>query len=113
MSEILFQYLVNGITYGAIYALVALGFTVIYRTTDIINFAQGEFVMLGGMFMYTFTEHCSLPVFPSFFLTALCVCILGIITERLFIRPALNSSLISIIIITIGISIVYQSAAML
>jgi len=113
VSEIFFQYIINGLTFGAIYALIALGFTVIYKTTDIINFAQGEFVMLGGMLMYTFAENCSMPILPSFALTAVSVCFIGIITERLFIRPALNASLISVIIITIGISILYQSAAML
>ncbi|HPP88482.1 MAG TPA: branched-chain amino acid ABC transporter permease, partial [bacterium] len=111
--EIFLQYFINGLTYGAIYALIALGFSVIYRTTEIINFAQGEFVMLGGMFMFTFTKICGLNLWLALILTILTVSIIGIIIQQLFIRPAINSPLVSIIIITIGLSIAIQTTAML
>ncbi len=112
MEEIL-QYLINGVTYGSIYALIALGFTVIYKTTDCINFAQGEFIMLGGMFMYTFQENCGISTVSAVFLSIISVSIIGIIIEKIFIRPALKFPPIAIIIITIGLSIVLQTTAML
>jgi branched-chain amino acid transport system permease protein len=64
-TELFVQYLFAGITYGSIYAIVAIGFNIIYNTTGIINFAQGEFVMLGGMIsvsMLPRTCHCLLPL---------------------------------------------------
>ena len=60
MAELL-QFVFSGLTVGAIYALVALGFTLIYKASDIINFAQGEFVMLGGM-MTVFAAKAGLPL---------------------------------------------------
>ncbi len=60
--ELFFQYLVAGVTYGTIYAIVAIGFNIIYNTTGIINFAQGEFVMLGGMTAVTLHAFLPLPV---------------------------------------------------
>ena len=61
-SELFFQYLFAGITYGSIYAIVAIGFNIIYNTTGIINFAQGEFVMLGGMLAISLHTVLPLPL---------------------------------------------------
>ena len=60
MAELL-QFLVSGLTVGAVYALVALGFTIIYNASDVVNFAQGEFVMLGGMITF-FAHAAGLPL---------------------------------------------------
>ena len=60
--ELFLQYIVAGLTYGTIYAIVAIGFNIIYNTTGIINFAQGEFVMLGGMTAFTLKEYMPLPL---------------------------------------------------
>src|SRR5512145_3288319 len=60
--ELFFQYLVAGLTYGTIYAIVGIGFNIIYNTTGIINFAQGEFVMLGGMTAVTLNGLMPLPL---------------------------------------------------
>jgi len=107
------QYLVNGITNGGIYALIALGFTIIYKSTDIINFAQGEFVMLGAVFMSTFYQQAHLNLAVSFGLSVLVVAIIGILMEVLMIRPLQDSDVISPIIATIGASIFLRGAVML
>nr|NIS74484.1 branched-chain amino acid ABC transporter permease [Deltaproteobacteria bacterium] len=77
--ELFFQYIVAGITYGIIYAIVAIGFNIIYNTTGIINFAQGEFVMLGGMIAVTFNSFLGLPL--SIMLAVLITMIVGALIE--------------------------------
>ncbi len=111
MSEFL-QFLISGLTSGAIYALIALGFTIIYNATEVINFAQGEFVMLGAMFMATFMGKLDLPLPISFVLSVCLTAFIGILVERLAIYPARHSSTITLIIITIGVSILLKGIAM-
>ncbi|WP_022854435.1 branched-chain amino acid ABC transporter permease [Thermodesulfatator atlanticus] len=110
MSEAL-QFILSGLTNGAIYALIALGFTIIYNATEVINFAQGEFVMLGAMFMATFCS-LGLPIPLAFCLAVVLTAICGIIVERLAIYPARHASHITLIIITIGVSILIKGIAM-
>jgi len=112
-ADQLLQYLVNGITNGGIYALIALGFTIIYKSTDIINFAQGEFVMLGAVFMSTFYQKAHINLAVSFGLSVLVVGLIGILMEMLMIRPLRDSNLISPIIATIGASIFFRGAVMI
>jgi len=109
LSEFL-QYAFSGITVGSIYAIVAVGFSLIYNTTGIINFAQGEFVMLGGMIAVSLAPHVPLPVavLSAVVLTAA----LGGLLELLFFRPLRAHSLLHMIVITIGLSIVIQEAAL-
>src|SRR5208283_3133810 len=82
--DLLFQYLVAGITYGTIYAIVAIGFNIIYNTTGIINFAQGEFVMLGGMIGVTL--HALLPMPLAIAGAVIATMLVGALIEMLFIR---------------------------
>ncbi len=111
MGEIL-QYLFSGLTSGAIYALIALGFTIIYNATEVINFAQGEFVMLGAMFMATFLGKMGLPLPLAFALSVGLTALVGLLVERLAIYPARHASVITLIIITIGVSILLKGLAM-
>ncbi|MDD4875978.1 MAG: branched-chain amino acid ABC transporter permease [Dehalococcoidales bacterium] len=99
------QYLISGITQGSIYALVALGFTIIYAVTRVINFAQGEFVMLGGMLSFLLISSFGIPLIPSLILAVLFTAIIGAIIYLLAIRTAKKASVVSLIIITIGVSI--------
>jgi branched-chain amino acid transport system permease protein len=108
----LIQYLFTGLTLGSIYALVALGFTMIYNATSIINLAQGEFVMLGGLIMVFFTMVLKIPLALGFLLTILGVTLIGALFERLCIHPLKNASLITLIIITLAGSILFRGAAM-
>jgi branched-chain amino acid transport system permease protein len=104
------QYLFSGITAGAIYALVALGFSLIYNASHVINFAQGEFVMIGGMAtVFIAAEGVPLP------LAALGAILLAVATglaiERFGVQPAKDASVISLIIITIGAAIFLRGLA--
>ncbi|MET3695707.1 amino acid/amide ABC transporter membrane protein 1 (HAAT family) [Bacillus oleivorans] len=104
------QFLVSGLTIGSIYAIVALGFVTIYSVTKVINLAQGEFVMLGGMTMFSLTT-AGIPYFLSFLLTILIVVVIGWLLERTIIRRSKSSDPISLIILTIGLAIFIKGIA--
>jgi branched-chain amino acid transport system permease protein len=108
----LIQYAVTGLTVGSIYALVAIGFNIIYNVTEIINFAQGEFVMLGGLFMVFFATVLDMALPLAFLMTMIAVMATGIMMERFAIFPAKNASVLTMIIITIACSILLKGAAM-
>lgn len=108
----LMQFLLSGITVGAVYALVALGFTIIYNASDVVNFAQGEFVMLGGM-ITVFAHAAGLPL-PLAALIAIGVtALIGVALNKLAIEPARGAPVVSLIIITIGASIFIRGATQL
>ena len=109
--ELFFQYLVAGLTYGTIYAIVGIGFNIIYNTTGIINFAQGEFVMLGGMTAVTL--HAFLPLPLAILGAVLITMAVGGMIEVVFIRWLVKPSVLRMIIITIGISILVREAALM
>ena len=104
------QYLLSGITKGSIYALVAIGFNLIYSATGVINFAQGEFVMLGGMVAVTLAQYVPLPVAIAGAVTI--VALVGCLLELALFRRLQRHSVLHLIIITIGLSIVIQEAAL-
>jgi branched-chain amino acid transport system permease protein len=108
----LIQYLFTGVTVGSIYAMVAVGFNIIYNVTDIINFAQGEFVMLGGLIMVFFTVTAKLPLPLAFVLTVAAVTGVGALMERFTINPLKNASVLTMIIVTIAVSILFKGIAM-
>lgn len=109
----LLQYTVSGLTIGAIYALVAIGYNIIYNVTEIINFAQGELVMLGGLLAIFFFGTLHLPVVLAFFAAIGASGCIGYAMDRLVIQHARNKSVLSLIIITIAVSILLKGAAML
>jgi branched-chain amino acid transport system permease protein len=106
------QYLLSGLTSGAIYALVALGFAIIYNASHVINFAQGEFVMIGGMATAALIET-GLPLPLSIVLAIAAATAIGLLLEKLAIEPARNASVVTLIIITIGASILLRGLATL
>ena len=109
MPEFL-QFLFSGMTAGAIYALVALGFSLIYNASHVINFAQGEFVMIGGM-ATVFFAAAGVPL-PLAALGAILLAVaVGLAIERFGVRPAKDASVITLIIITIGASIFLRGLA--
>ncbi len=107
------QFMVLGVQRGAIYAMVAMGFNIIYNATGIINFAQGEFVVLGGLMMVTLTMALNLALPLAFILTVIVVTAVGILMERLTINPVKTPSVLRLIIITIAVSILLKGAAMI
>ncbi|MCL7486968.1 MAG: branched-chain amino acid ABC transporter permease [Desulfobulbaceae bacterium] len=104
------QYLFAGITYGIIYAIVAIGFNIIYNTTGIINFAQGEFLMLGGMISISLLHFMPLPA--AITVAVVITMLVGALIEIVFIRWIENPSVLRMIVITIGISIIIREAAL-
>ena len=106
MAEFL-QFLFSGITVGAAYALAALGFTLIYNASNVINFAQGEFIMLGGMLTVFFLQ-AGLPMPLAIALAIFIPACVGVLIEKLAIEPARNADVTTLIIITIGASLVIR-----
>lgn len=109
MAELM-QFLVSGLTVGAVYALVALGFTLIYNASDVVNFAQGEFVMLGGM-VTVFTAAAGVPLPLAALVAVAAAVVTGLLLHRLAIEPARGASAVTLIIITIGASIFLRGVA--
>ncbi len=107
----LLQYMVTGVTLGSVYALVGIGFSLVFSVTGIINFAQGEFVMLGGMIAFWLLKVAGLPAAVAFAMAVAITTLTGLLLERAAIRPARNSPIISLIIITIGASILIRGLA--
>ena len=107
------QYAVTGITIGSIYAMVAIGFNTIYNVTEAINFAQGEFVMLGGLLMVFFRVGLQIPTVLSIPLTVVVVTVVGMLLNQLAIKPIRQPSVLSIVIATIGASFFIRGIAMM
>jgi branched-chain amino acid transport system permease protein len=117
--EQIIQYIFSGITVGSIYAIVAIGFNIIYNATGIINFAQGEFVMLGGMIAYTVNKNLSILItykpaslFLSIIIAVIITIIIGALLEIIFIRKLKKPSVLQMIVITIGLSIIIREIAL-
>jgi branched-chain amino acid transport system permease protein len=109
MAELL-QFVFSGLTVGAVYALVGLGFTMIYNASGIINFAQGEFVMLGGM-STVFLSLAGVPLPLAALLAIVVTTAVGFALHRFAIAPARGASPVALIMITIGASIFLRGAA--
>lgn len=111
MTELL-QYVLSGLTVGAVYALVALGFTIIYNASNVVNFAQGEFVMLGGMITF-FAWQAGLPLPLAAALAILAAAAVGVALNKLAVERARGAPVVSLIIITIGASIFLRGGTQL
>ncbi len=106
------QFVASGLTAGAIYALVALGFSIIYNASGAINFAQGEFVMIGGMSAATMWA-AGLPVGVALPLAVTAAVAVALLVEKLAIEPARHAGTVTLIIITIGVSLFLRGLAQL
>lgn len=104
----LLQQIVSGITSGSIYALIALGFVAIYKATGILNFAQGEFVMIGAYFWLLIYNAFHLPYPLVFLITLLMAAILGMVIERTVSRPLLNAPHMSVVFATVAVGIILR-----
>ncbi len=112
MSEF-FQQLVNGITVGSIYALIALGYTMVYGILMFINFAHGEIYMFGGFFAWVLMIKLGVPFIPSALITVAAVSCMGVIIEKIAYRPLRFASRLGPLITAIGVSIFLQNLAAL
>lgn len=112
-SGLFLQQLVNGITLGGVYALIAVGYTMVYGVIQLINFAHGEVYMLGGFMAYTLVAVLGMPFFPAFILTLLICALLGIILDFVAYRPLRKAPRLAALITAIGMSIFLQNMALL
>ncbi|MBQ0108194.1 MAG: branched-chain amino acid ABC transporter permease [Phascolarctobacterium sp.] len=108
LLEQLCQQLINGVSLGSIYALIALGYTMIYGIMKLINFAHGDIYMLGAYFGYWAITRLGLSFLPAIILAMLGAAIVGIIVERLAYRPMRNAPRIAILITAIGVSFLLE-----
>ncbi|MGB7971005.1 MAG: branched-chain amino acid ABC transporter permease [Candidatus Deferrimicrobiaceae bacterium] len=105
------QLLISGLVIGSIYSAVALGFVIIYKATRVVNFAQGELLMVGAYVCYAFLVQMHVPFWAALLLTILFGMVLAMFIERLILRPMIGEPAISIIMVTIGLSLVLRSVA--
>jgi len=107
------QLLVTGVTLGSIYSLIALGYVTIYRTSRIVNMAQGAFVMFGAFFTYSFLSEIGLPYWLSAIFGIVVVVIIAVVMYLLVLRPLIKISLVSIILATMALSILFENFSLL
>jgi branched-chain amino acid transport system permease protein len=107
------QLVVNGVVVGGIYALVALGFVLIYKSSRVINFAQGEFLMLGAYVSLALMTAARLPPLAAFALTLGFAVVLALLVERLVLRPLIGEPVISVIMVTLGLASVLRAVIQL
>lgn len=107
------QLLVTGITVGSIYSLIALGYVTIYRTSRIVNMAQGAFVMFGALFTFSFLSEIGLPYWLSAIFGIVVVVIIAVVMYLLVLRPLIKISLVSIILATMALSILFENVSLL
>jgi branched-chain amino acid transport system permease protein len=102
--EIFFQLVVTGLAWGSVYACVALGFVLIFKATEVFNFAQPELMMLGAYMVFTLVTMLKLPFIPAFILALILVAAIAAILEMLVIRPMVGESTLAVIMITLGLA---------
>jgi len=107
------QLLVFGISLGAIYALVALGFVTIYRTSKVVNMAQGSFVMLGTMIAYSFLNQLGWPFWLSAVVSIVGVIVIGVLMFQVILKPMMKAPPAAMILLTIAISVLIENLALL
>ncbi len=105
------QLIISGLAVGFIYGLVALGFVLIYKSTEVLNFAQGEFMMLGAFLTYTAIEFLAIPAVIAILIVFLFMALFGYLTDRLLLRPLIGQPIFSIVMVTLGLGIVMRSSA--
>ncbi|CAO3434071.1 branched-chain amino acid ABC transporter permease [Azospirillum endophyticum] len=107
---LLFQLLVNGLIVGALYGVVAMSFVLIYKASRIVNFAQGEFLLIGAWTCWWLLTSWQLPFWIGFPITLVFMLAFGVILQVVVLRPMIGEPIISVIMVTIGLSIVFQAA---
>ncbi|MEM7071448.1 MAG: branched-chain amino acid ABC transporter permease [Pseudomonadota bacterium] len=108
--DLFIQLLLNGLIVGLLYGVVAMCFVLIYKSTQIVNFAQGEFLMIGAWVCLSLLTHFQLPFWLGFLMSLVFMSLFGIILQIVVLRPLIGESIISVIMVTIGLSIFFQAA---
>lgn len=108
--DLLLQLLVNGVIVGTLYGVVAMSFVLIYKSTQVVNFAQGEFLLIGAWVCWAFLVKFGMPFWLGFLLTLAFMFVFGILLQVVVLRPMIGEPIISVIMLTIGLSIFFQAA---
>ena len=103
------QLVINGVVVGSIYALVAMGFVIIYKSTSVLNFAQGEFLLVGAYISLVLLVRYRVPFYMTILITLLFAIALGLLIERLILRPMIGEPVISVIMVTLGLSSILRA----
>jgi branched-chain amino acid transport system permease protein len=111
-SEQLIQQLINGVSLGSIYALIALGYTMVYGIIKLINFAHGDIYMVGAYIGFFATSMLHLPVLPALIISMVVTGLLGMLIERLAYRPLRHAPKVSVLITAIGVSLFLEYTSM-
>lgn len=106
--EFFLQLLVNGISLGLLYALSALGFVMIFKSSSVLNLAHGELLAIGAFLFLVLSVWVDMPVVLAFALTLIGTFFLGFVVERLFLRPLIGENLIEVIMMTLGLGIMFK-----
>ena len=110
----LLSYLINGISLGSIYAIIALGYTMVYGIAKMLNFAHGDVIMVGGYIIFTSVASMGLSPVVSVLLAIICCTILGIVIEKIAYKPLRNAtSSLAVLITAIGVSYFLQNMALI
>ncbi len=107
------QYLISGISIGSIYAIIALGYTMVYGIAKMLNFAHGDVIMVGGYISYCTTSYLGLPGWVSVIFAVVVCTVLGVVIEGLAYRPLRQAGSLAVLITAIGVSYFLQNAAQL
>ncbi len=107
--DLLLQLTVNGLIVGLLYGVVAMCFVLIYKSTQVVNFAQGEFLLIGAWICWATLVWLQLPFFVGFLLTLAFMTVFGILIQAVFLKPMIGEPIISVIMVTIGLSMFFQA----
>lgn len=107
--ELLIQLIINGLVVGTLYGVVAMCFVLIYKSTRVVNFAQGEFLLIGAWTCWAMLVKFELPFYVGFPLTLAFMVVFGILLQILVLRPMIGEPIISVIMVTVGLSMFFQA----
>ena len=107
------SYLISGISLGSVYAIIALGYTMVYGIAKMLNFAHGDVIMVGGYVSFCAMSYLGLPALPAALLAMLACTVLGIVIERLAYKPLRSAPSLAVLITAIGVSYFLQNSALL
>jgi branched-chain amino acid transport system permease protein len=113
VTAVLLQQVVNGVTIGVVYALIAVGLTLVFGILDVINFAHGEFYMLGAFLTYSLVIGLGLDYFVALAVALAGAAVAGLLAERLTVRPLQGRHMFTVVLSTLGLSIFLQNGALL
>lgn len=106
-----YQLLISGVSQGCVYGLIALGFVLIYKATEMVNFAQGELMMLGAFVAITYVDVLGMPFLPGVLAAMATMGLIGVLLERLLLRPMIGEPHFAVLMLTIGLGFILRAVA--